>query len=241
MIESNGSLYILSSGISDEEIQSMTKEVSLDNIIEDETQSDDSNKNKRFYITLTPNLNMATIRTLHVSKYPVPLGILYNKNSNIVQFQIDTELNPIKNKIIHVTMFRKLEDSIFKTMFLKMDRIQDGNTDFKYNLVGIRPIFANRIIQILNEKLDISFNLKKSEDKRNEIELIAWKLQDIDNDLLFLLVQRKFFNKVSRIFTIRSYALQISTDRGENVLKRYYEEFERMKGKNKVLDLDIAE
>jgi len=227
----NDTPYSCSSDLNNEEI---------DEFIKDEEDGRE-NKNNKFYITLTPQLNASAVRTFYVSKYPISLGILFSKSSNIIQFQIDTEAYPIKNKIVQVSMFRKLEDSIFRNMFLKMERIQEGDIDFKYNLLGIRHMFSNRIIQIINEKMDLSYNFKRTEEKRNELELIGWKLQDIDNDLLYLLVQRKFFNKVSRIYTIRSYAIQLYTERGEKVLNRYFSEFEKMKGKDKQLDFNIYE
>lgn len=196
-------------------------------------------KSKKFFVNITPQMNRSIVYTFHVSKYPIAVGITYSKSSNMVQFQIDTELIPIKNRIVNVLMFRRLEDSIFRKTFLSMNRVQEKDVDYKYNFIGIKPVFHNRIIQILNERYILNVNMKNMDEKKNELEFLAWKFQDIDNDFIFLLVQRKFYNKITRIHTIRSHAIQLFTKRGSEVLEKYHKEFEKMNDTDKI-EFDVT-
>lgn len=221
-----------------EEVKEVNNDTEL-NFILNEDNNKNKDKNKKFFINITPQLNRGIIYTFHVSKYPILVGISYSKSSNMVQFQIDTELSPIKERKVNILMFRRLEDSIFRKVFLQMSRNQENDIDYKYNFLGIKSVFSNRIIQILNEKYILNANMKNNNDKKNEIEFMAWKFQDVDNDFIFLLVQRKFYNKITRIHTIRSHAIQLFTERGNDILEKYYKEFEKINDKENI-DFDVV-
>lgn len=173
----------------------------------------------KFYVNLNSNYNRAIVHTYFIKRYPIPVGIVYNKNNNLVLFQIDTLQRPIQQGEVKIRMFRKLEDSEFRKLYLSLERIHEGDKDYKYRLRGVKNNVSKDIIRIVDEYY--SFNQKK--DEENSINIYAWKFMDIDNDYVFLLVQRNFFNRVTRIHTIRSYAMEIYTDRGESTLQKYYE------------------
>ena len=52
---------------------------------------------------------------------------------------------------------------------------------------------------------------------------VVYKLQDIDNDLLFYFVQRKCYNDITRMTIVRTAGFQLATERGLLLLDKYQE------------------
>jgi len=192
-------------------------------------QNDEKKKQsirKNLIIEITPNFNRGIIQTLHVSGEPMQVGIMYDRKSALVQFQIDNESQKIKDKTVQVFMFRNFDSCLFAKLFLDLKSEITDNKDMKNMFNSLKPLYSRYLIPFINEKYDFQAS---SDVSTNYLRLTGWKIMDVDNELLFLLIQRVFYSDTTRLLVGRSYGLQLCSERGLQCLNRYNEDLEKQK------------
>jgi len=198
-------------------------------VFEDEKKESTKKNKSIFSIEITPVLNRGIIHTYFVSGHPITVCTSYDKKTALVQFQIDGNCSVIKNRIVHVNMFRNLSSSVFAKLFLDLkDDTSDKEKDIRYRLAGLKPLYSRYLIQFMKEQYDFQIN-EKNRAPVNVMYINGWKIMDVDNELLFLLVQRRYYMDIGRINVGRSYGIQLASDKGLECLNRYYEDFEKNK------------
>ncbi len=182
------------------------------------------NKNKKkvknFSINLIPTLNRAIVLSAFIGKAPLTFAVKYDKKSSALQFQLDSENDLIKNRIIQVQMYRNLDTCQFCKLFFDMETKTTESTDIRCKFQGVKPLYARHLIQFLREKYDFQVS-EKGKPSQNYMIISGWKLQDADNTLLFYFIQRKCYNDATRTNIVRTAGLQLSTSRGLKFLEKY--------------------
>jgi len=175
---------------------------------------------RRFQIDLIPTLNRGILMSAFIPRSPLTFAIKYDKKSSALQFQLDSNSNLIKDRIVKVQMFRNLDTCEFCKLFFDMETISNESCDYRGKFRGVKPLYARHLIQFLKEKYDFHVN-EKGKPSQNYMLVLGWKLQDSDNELLYYFVQRKCYNDATRINIVRTAGLQLATERGLDLLDRY--------------------
>jgi len=186
-----------------------------------------SNRN-RFAIYMSDTLNRSFVFTSYPQNSPVNIAILFSKKNSALEVQYDTKSPIIVTKNIKVRLHRNLNNCMFASTFFKMENLQNNDYDYMSRFVGLNKKYENILLQSSAEKWDLRTETEyKTKDNSNYIFVSGWNLYDYSLDLLYYLVQRKFFNTITRTTIIRSVGIQLGTDKGFKILQNYYNDYQK--------------
>lgn len=174
----------------------------------------------RLNINLKSSLNRAIVYTIFPTGKPLNFTVYHHKRTSAIQFEVDSRSQLIKNKQISYTMQRNLESCDFAKTFFKLENLKVDKYDYQCKFAGPRKLYEKNIYPFMKEKLDL--HAGNSNDKStNYLLILGWKLIDLDDDLMYIFVQRRCYNNVSRTNVLRTAGLQFATKRGLQVLNDY--------------------
>jgi len=180
---------------------------------------------KKFTTRFIPSLNRAIIIPMYCAGEQTWFGIVCDKKSSALQFQLDSNNPLIKKRIIKVKMYRNLEKCGFCNVFMNLKTETTPQKDFRSQFIGINPDYSKEIILFSKEMYNFN-NIGNPSNRynthhTNHLTVSSWKLHTSDNDLIFQLVQRACFNDVTKMSIIRTAGLLLGTDRGFRVLEQF--------------------
>lgn len=180
-----------------------------------------------YRINLSQTLNRSYCITAYPENQPLHFSVLFNKKSSGMEFQYDTRNDMISSKTISVKLFRNLMNNcIFSKIFFVLEDDKNDRYDYRSEFKCLNQQFSSNIVRFFYERIDLRYNEDDEyNDESNNLYISGWKIVDIDTDLLFYLVQRKFYNVSTRLNIIRSMGIQFSNDRGNKVLDDYYDRY----------------
>jgi hypothetical protein len=187
-------------------------------------------------VAVQNSLNRAMIYTCYPMGKPANFIIYHHRKTSALQFDVDSRSVPIKNNQVKVSMFRNLESCPFSKIFFKLENLKTDSYDYQGKFGGVEKLYEQYCYPFMKEKLD--FQSGNSNDiSTNYMLVMGWKLFDLEDELLFFFVQRRCYNTITRSNIIRTAGLQFSTDKGIEILNKYYEKSEN--DIRKVDDLDF--
>jgi hypothetical protein len=151
---------------------------------------------------------------------PVTFAILHHKMTSAIQFCVNTNTNPLKNQEVNFAVFRDLNNSTFCRTFLSYENLNNTTHDYQNKFLGVRRSYEKYVIPFFREKVELHIQ-DSNKPSLNYMIVFGWKLQDINDDLMFYLVQRKCFNNITKKHIIRTAGLQFATKSGLDVLSAY--------------------
>lgn len=181
---------------------------------------ENNTKCKKFQLDLIPTLSRATMFSGFIYGKPLNFAVKYDKKSTALQFQFDSNSSLIRSGKVKIQMYRNLEICNFSKMFFNLETAKDNYNDYRSKFIGVKPLYSKQLVQFMKEKYDLQVN-EKGKPSQNYLMVMGWKIQDIDNDLLFYFVQRKCYNDITRVNVIRTAGLQMFTERGSELFNRY--------------------
>jgi hypothetical protein len=178
---------------------------------------------KKFYVKLIPSLNRAVVLPAYCAGEQIWFGVVYNKKSSALQFQLDSSNPLIKRRNIKVKMYRNLEKCGFCNVFFNLKTETTPDRDYRSRFVNINPEYSKDLILYSKEVYDLNNNnsSRRRSNFSNYLTISSWKLHASDNDLLFQLVQRGCYNDVAKMNIIRTAGLLLATNRGIKTLERF--------------------
>lgn len=175
---------------------------------------------------LKKNLNRAILFTAFPTGKPLNFIVYFNKRNSGLQFDIHSKSPLIKDRVIEFNMYRNLETCKFCNVFFNLESLKNQNYDYKGKFSGINSVYEKYIFSFMKEKLDLQLSDDSRNKSRNYLLILGYKLHSLGEDLIFFFFQRKIYDHIARINTIRTAALQFSTPRGLEVLDKYVENYE---------------
>lgn len=172
---------------------------------------------------------------------PITFSILHNKRSPHIKFQLYQNSEPLKKGIVTVSMHRNLDTCKFCKIFFNLETRISDNIDYQNKFNGINRMYDRELFQFMKEKLD--FNIPEHKKSSvNYLLLLGYKVHAHEDDLIYLFIQRRFFNVITRMAVLRTSGIQFSTKRGLEVMERYYNNYQdnvKISSELSFLDKDI--
>ena len=176
-------------------------------------------------LDLKSSLNRALTYTIFPAGKVLPFTILHHKKSSAIQFDINPKAPVIKNKEVQFSMQRNLENSDFCKVFFRMENLKNDSYDYQSKFAGVNRMYEKNIYPFMKEKLDLQSG-NSGDKSTNYLLILGWKLVDLDDDLIFVFVQRRCFNTISRTNVLRTAGIQFATRRGMDILNSYVHDSE---------------
>lgn len=176
-------------------------------------------------LTLQKSLNRAMVFTAWPSGKPVYVTIYHHKKTSALTFDIDSRPAVIKNKEVTITMYRNLENCDFTKTFFRLENLKINNYDYQCKFGGVNKLYEHQLFPFSKEKLDLQAG-NSNEPSKNYLLILGWKLFGLEDSLIFYYVQRRCYNKITKINCIRTAGLQFATPAGEEALVKYVDDAE---------------
>jgi hypothetical protein len=171
-------------------------------------------------LDLKSSLNRAITYTIFPAGKVIPFTILHHKKTAAIQFDINPKSPAIKNKEVNFSMHRNLENSDFCKLFFRMENLKNDSYDYQSKFAGVNRMYEKNIYSFMKEKLDLQSG-NSGDKSTNYLLILGWKLIDLDDDLIFIFVQRRCYNTISRTNVLRTAGIQFATKRGMDAINNY--------------------
>jgi len=204
------------------------------------TQNNENNLN----LKIKDTLNKALVYTAFPKDTPLSFAILFDKRSSGLEVQYTTKSPLITSKQVKVRLHRDLRNCMFCRTFFNLESLEDDKHDYRCRFDSIKPMFKNTVFPFCSEILDLktssdnerlsSSDLYKNHNSEdyykyitNYINIVGFKVFDFESDLIYIFVERKIFNVITRTQVIRTMGIQMTTDKGFDALCKYKEYYDK--------------
>jgi len=184
-----------------------------------------SYKKNEIVIPYDKNLSRMIVIPVNIKKVITYFIVKFNKKTNYFDFNTEPDNEYMKKNGIDVKIIRNIGNCPFCNTFLNLENYTDENTDYKNKFLGINKNAYKHVVMISSEKYDLNERKNQKKFYDNYLKIYGFKFLDCENEYYYYFIQRKLYNDVSKISTIRTAGIKYFSQRGEIIVKRCVDYF----------------
>ncbi len=158
----------------------------------------------------TDKLDRTITFTTPLKNDNLAVSISYCKNTNNVQLKLNSYLNGENliqdDSLFEFRIYRNLDNSNICRKYLELEDITNKSVDFKKKFKYLRK---NTDINLMNMMREV-YNFSPTNRYENSITVYGWYVKELGpKDYQFFLIERKRFDKKSKVTYLRTAAIEL--------------------------------